>query len=58
LIPTHLGVEVHSYLSSNYGEFVSEERTKILEKKMDAVEKGEIDYYEALRELYEEIKSI
>ncbi len=58
LIPTKKGIEVYDYLSSNYSEFVSEERTRKLEEKMDAVERGEIDYMDVLRELYEEIKSI
>ncbi len=58
LIPTKRGIEVYSYLSSNYSEFVSEERTRKLEEKMDAVERGEVDYMDVLRELYEEIRSI
>ncbi len=58
MIPTKLGMEVFEYLSRNYGTFVSEYRTRILEEKMDAVERGELDYYEALRELYEEIRQI
>ncbi len=58
MIPTKLGMDVYDYLSKNYGTFVSEYRTKVLEEKMDAVERGELDYYEALRELYEEIKEI
>ncbi|MET1125060.1 MAG: reverse gyrase [Archaeoglobaceae archaeon] len=58
LIPTKLGINVYEYLSRNYGKFVSELRTRMLEEKMDAIERGELDYYEALRELYEEIKEI
>ncbi len=45
-------------LFSSYQNFVSEERTKILEEKMDEIEKGQFDYIQALQELYEEIKSI
>ncbi len=58
MIPTKLGIKVYKFLSERYGTFVSEARTRILEEKMDAVERGELDYYEALRELYEEIKEI
>jgi len=58
IIPTSLGTKVFSYLFSSYQNFVSEERTKILEEKMDAIEKGQFDYIQALQELYEEIKSI
>ncbi len=58
LIPTKRGIEVYDYLSRNYSEFVSEERTRKLEEKMDAVERGDVNYMDVLRELYEEIKSI
>ncbi len=58
VIPTKRGIEVYRYLASNYGNFVSEERTRLLEEKMDAIERGELDYYKALQELYEEIKQI
>ncbi len=58
VIPTKIGKNVYEYLSKNYGKFVSEERTRLLEQKMDEVEKGELDYYLALKELYEEIKEI
>ncbi len=58
LIPTKRGMEVYEYLTRNYSEFVSEERTKKLEEKMDAVEKGEVDYMDVLRELYDEIRMI
>jgi reverse gyrase len=58
VLPTRLGKEVFTYLSRRYGNFVSEERTKLLEEKMDAIERGEMDYEEALRELYEEIRGI
>jgi reverse gyrase len=58
VLPTRLGKEVYTYLSRRYGNFVSEERTKLLEEKMDAIERGEMNYEEALRELYEEIRGI
>ena len=58
LIPTKIGRRVFNYLSKNYGKFVSEERTRALEEKMDRVEKGLADYSEILRELYDEIREI
>jgi reverse gyrase len=58
VIPTKRGMDVFNYLASNYGKFVSEERTRLLEEKMDAVERGELDYFKALQELYEEIREI
>lgn len=58
IIPTKRGIEVYKYLAENYGKFVSEERTRLLEEKMDAVERGELDYFKALNELYEEIREI
>ncbi len=58
MIPTDMGKKVFNYLVTNYGEFVSEERTRILQDKMDKIEKGQTDYLEALRELYQEIRSI
>ncbi|AGK62206.1 Reverse gyrase [Archaeoglobus sulfaticallidus PM70-1] len=58
LIPSRLGMDVFSYLSKNYGKFVSEHRTRELEEKMEEIEKGIQDYYQALKELYEEIKEI
>lgn len=58
LIPSKVGIEVYEYLIKNYERFISESRTKSLEEKMDAIERGEVDYLEALKELYEEIKMI
>ncbi|MEM4702547.1 MAG: reverse gyrase [Archaeoglobaceae archaeon] len=58
LIPTKDGIEVYNYLVSKYEKFISENRTRNLEEKMDAIERGEVDYLEALKELYEEIKQI
>ncbi len=58
IIPTKRGVDVYNYLSSNYSQFVSEERTRLLEEKMDAIEKGDLDYLKALFELYEEVRKI
>jgi len=56
LIPTRLGIEVYDFLSKNFPDLISEERTRILEKKMDSVEEGISDYQDLLNELYNEIK--
>jgi reverse gyrase len=58
LKPTELGEEVYHYLSTNFKDLVSEERTRELEKKMDAVSEGKTDYIEILKDLYEEISRI
>jgi|Deesub1362B_J571_1020462.scaffolds.fasta_scaffold00053_6 reverse gyrase len=58
IYPTKRGIEVFEFLRRNYGGFVSEDRTRLLEEKMDAVERGELDYLEALEELYEEIRRV
>lgn len=58
LIPTKDGISVYDFLVSNYYPYISEERTKLLEEKMDAIENGKIDYLSALKELYEEISQI
>jgi len=58
LIPTKEGIKVYEYLIKNYERFISEVRTRNLEEKMDAIERGEVDYLEALKELHEEIKIV
>ena len=58
LLPTKRGLEIYSFLASNYGEFVSEERTRKIEEEMDMVESGKADYVELLQQIYEEVKSI
>jgi reverse gyrase len=58
LVATKLGEEVYEYLSKNYSQYVSVNRTRELEKKMDLVEEGKADYTQLLNELYEEINEI
>ncbi len=58
LLPTDLGKKVYSYLSSKYSSLVSEDRTALLEKFMDQIERGERNYLEVLSELHHEITSI
>ncbi|RLI24729.1 MAG: reverse gyrase, partial [Candidatus Hecatellales archaeon] len=56
LFPTRLGVKVYAYLSSHFGDLVSEEFTRRLEELMDKVERGEADYNESLLNLYHDLK--
>ncbi len=58
LIPTKRGMIVERFLRENYGDFVSEERTRIVESVMDEIEMGRKDYMDALREFYEEIRRV
>ena len=58
LIPTSRGLKVYSYLSSAFGELVSERRTALLESLMDMIERGEADYQAILEELYSEMKHL
>ncbi len=58
VLPTKKGIQVYYFLKNNYEKFVSEERTRLLEDKMDSIEKGEAEYNEVLTELYNEIMEI
>ena len=55
IVPLLLGKKVYEYLTERYSELVSEERTRILERKMKAVEEGSVDYRELIRELNREL---
>jgi len=57
LIPTRLGMEVYSYLSANFAEFVSEETSARLEELLERIEAGEVDPVEALEAIWVEISS-
>jgi len=58
LFSTSLGKRVNHYLNSRYRDFVSEDRTRVLYRKIDEIEEGKLDYRDALREMYEEITRI
>ena len=58
LYPTPLGVKVYQFLEERYGQFVSEERTQRLEKTLDKIASGEMNYQDAIREDYKEILAI
>ena len=57
LIPTLLGTEVYNYLTEKYASLVSEERTRILESRMDYIENDDSLYNDLIRELYEELRT-
>ena len=58
IFSTPLGRKVYFYLAENYQSFFSEERTKRLLEKMDKIERGEFNYLETLRDIYDEIKKV
>lgn len=58
LIPLKKGIDAYELLRENYREFISEERTRLLEEMMDSVEKGDKDYLCAVREVLEEVEKI
>ena len=60
LVPTKLGRQVYEYLSSLnvVRECISEERTRYLQTKMDAIAEGRIDYIEVLSDLFAEVQKI
>jgi reverse gyrase len=58
LIPREKGRIVFEYLSQRYGDLVSEDRTRLMEKYMREIEDGRRNYIDILRELYEEVRII
>ncbi|MEM3669062.1 MAG: reverse gyrase [Nitrososphaerota archaeon] len=58
LLNTRLGKLVYEYLSSKYGDLVSEELTKKLEETMDRIENNEINYQDVLMQLYNDISRL
>jgi len=55
LVPTKLGKKVYAYLEQRFKDLVSEDRTRMVEEKMDMIERGELDYMEVLKDFYDEI---
>jgi len=58
LIATKKGKAVYNFLSQMFQKYISEELTRKLEEEMDMVERGEADYQELLRRLYDEVMEI
>jgi reverse gyrase len=42
---------------NNYKELVDEQRTAFLEKKMDEVDSGNMNYQQLLKELFHEVRN-
>ncbi len=64
MMPTKMGLRVYTFLNEerspsglHYRELVSEERTRLVERLMDEVERGHRDYIEVLQELHDEVAS-
>ncbi|MCX8171577.1 MAG: DNA topoisomerase [Candidatus Bathyarchaeota archaeon] len=55
---TKLGRAVYDYLIKNFGSLVSEELTRSLETKIDAIENGQAWYQDVLKSIENEIRSI
>ncbi len=55
LIPTRTGIRVYNYLSSRFSSLVSLERTRLIEKLMELVERGEEDAATLLLQLHDEV---
>jgi reverse gyrase len=58
LISTELGEAVNEYLQKNYAQYVSEETTRELERKMKLIEDGDLKLQIFLSELHEEIRNL
>ena len=57
MVPTKRGIEVYHYLEQKFGKLVSEERTRLIEQYMDAVEQGKAKFEDVLSELFDEFKT-
>ncbi|MEM5836375.1 MAG: reverse gyrase [Candidatus Aenigmatarchaeota archaeon] len=58
LISTLLGAKVYFFLNKNYGKYLDEKLTKLLEEKMDKIERGEVKAQEAIKEFFTEVREI
>ncbi|MGC9049949.1 reverse gyrase [Pyrobaculum sp.] len=56
MVPTKRGIEIYHYLENTFSKLVDEERTRLIEQLMDAIEAGKAVYEEVLQELYNEFK--
>lgn len=54
MVPTKRGIEVYHFLENNFSNLVSEERTRLIEQYMDAIEVGNAEYEGVLKELFDE----
>lgn len=56
MIPTKRGREIFRFLKEAFGKLVSEDRTRLIEQYMDAIEVGKARYEEVIAELYDEFR--
>jgi len=56
LFSTKRGFVVFNFLNSYYGDYVSEEFTRKLEADMDAIEQGNLNYEDVLKQVYYDVK--
>lgn len=54
IIPTKRGIAIFNYLNEKFKEFISEERTRELENKLDLIEEGKLNVEEAIKEIYQD----
>lgn len=55
---TRLGKAVYEYLAKNFGSLVSEELTRDLEAKIDAIENGQALYQDVIKSIENDIRSV
>ncbi|GIW65979.1 MAG: reverse gyrase 2 [Candidatus Parcubacteria bacterium] len=55
LIPTNQGKNIYNYLNSSFSDIINENFTKELEKKMDAIEKKQLNYQDILAILFKRL---
>ena len=55
LVPTKTGVKVYNYLATRFASLVSLERTRLVEKLMELVERGEENAADLLYSLHQEV---
>ena len=58
LVATSRGRRIYEFLSANFSDLVNENRTKILQEKIDEVELGKANYIDVLREFYDETMKV
>lgn len=58
MVPTKLGINVYGFLENTFKSYVSEEKTRELEYRMEILEEGKEDFYKMLKDLYLETSEI
>jgi reverse gyrase len=58
VIPTKQGIEAYDFVESNFGELLSEEASRVMERVMDLINSGELDVDKALMSLKAQIEGL